>query len=251
MIRTVILGSLAVVILFSGSVLSVSAQHSDDSPMEVAIVPGMSAGHQHGVAGTDGWEGSAEGIAYSERNHHIAGLMVILMGVAELSHAMRLSSVAWARFLLPSAMLVTGLFLAVWSDHEAWPIGSMSLIQTFWSQDPEIFQHKTYGLLALCVGLIELVRRVGRMGHGAWATPLPLMAIVGGVMLFGHSHGAHPAAHKIALHHTIMGTLAVMAGSTKLWSGWGAASKSGSSKWELLWAGLILVIGMQLLVYSE
>ena len=32
------------------------------------------------------WEGSAKGIAYSERNHHVAGLLVLFMGVAELSH---------------------------------------------------------------------------------------------------------------------------------------------------------------------
>ena len=27
------------------------------------------------------WEGSAKGIAYSERNHHVAGFMVLLMGM--------------------------------------------------------------------------------------------------------------------------------------------------------------------------
>jgi putative copper resistance protein D len=90
------------------------------------------------------------------------------------------------------------------------------------------------------------------MGHAAWTTPLPLMAIIGGLMLFGHSHGLHPSAQKIAIHHTIMGTMAITAGSSKLWSGWIASPrKTGPSKWELLWAGLILLIGAQLLIYSE
>src|SRR5262245_30743091 len=155
-------------------------------------------GH-HSASG--GWEGSAEGIAYSERNHHIAGLLVLLMGLAELSHALRLSSFRWARFLLPAAMTGTGLFLLVWCDHEAWPIWSLSFSQTFLGQDAEILQHKLYGILTLTVGAIELRRRLGLMGHAVWATPLPLMAIVGGFMLFGHSHGDHPSAHKIALHH--------------------------------------------------
>ena len=86
----------------------------------------------------------------------------------------------------------------------------------------------------------------------AWAAPLPLFAIVGGLMLFGHSHGVHPSAQKIAMHHAMMGTMAVTAGSSKLLSGWfRSPSHERSSKWEWLWAGLILLIGMQLLMYSE
>jgi putative copper resistance protein D len=198
------------------------------------------------------WEGSAAGIAYSERNHHIAGLLVLLMGLAELSHALRLSSFQWARFLLPAAMTGTGLFLLIWSDHEAWPIGSMSFMQTFLGHDPEIVQHKAYGILALVIGGIELIRRPGLAGHAGWATPLPLMAIVGGVMLFGHSHGDHPSAHKIALHHAVMGTIALTAGSSKLLAGWlGKTGHAALSRWEILWACLILVISAQLLIYSE
>ena len=71
-------------------------------------------------------------------------------------------------------------------------------------------------------------------------------------MLFGHSHGDHPAAHKIAMHHAIMGTMAVTAGSSKLFSTWANPLREESfSRWEWLWAGLILLIGAQLLIYSE
>ena len=154
----------------------------------------------------EAWEGSAKGIAYSERNHHIAGLLVILMGVAELTHVMRLAALSWVRLLLPSALLCAGAFLLIWSDHEAWPIGSLTFSQSFFGDDYEIIQHKIYGMLAFAVGSVELFRRLGRAGHKAWASPLPLMAIVGGLMLFGHSHGFHPSAQKIAMHHAIMGT---------------------------------------------
>ncbi len=228
------------------------AQHEREAQVgyhEAAVV-----GHDYhsGEAVSDGWEGSRVGIAYSERNHHIAGWCVVLMGVAELSHAMRLSSLGWARLLLPAAMLFSGVFVMIWSDHEAWPIGSLSLTETFFGHDHEIIQHKLFGLLALIVGSVELFRRIGRLGHMAWATPLPLMAIVGGFMLFGHSHGVHPSAQKIAMHHAVMGAMAVTAGSSKLVYEW---RRSGSAtapfKWELLWAGLILFIGAQLLIYSE
>jgi hypothetical protein len=227
------------------------AQHLTESHREPPSVAEFSHEHQHGGSSSDAWEGSAKGIAYSERNHHIAGLMVVLMGLAELSHVMRLPSLAWVRLMLPSAMLFAGLFLMIWSDHEAWPIGNLSLVETF-TNDPEIIQHKMYGILMLSVGTGELLRRLGRVGHRAWASPLPLMAILGGLMLFGHSHGDHPGAHKIAMHHAIMGTMAVTAGSSKLFSTWvEPVSGEASSRWEWLWTGLILMIGLQLLIYSE
>jgi putative copper resistance protein D len=212
------------------------------------------AGH-HGheqASSAEAWEGSEQGIAYSERNHHIAGFMVLLMGLAELSHVLRLSSLRWARLLLPSALIFAGLFIMIRSDHDAWPIGSLSLADTFFGSDHEILQHKAYGILALAVGSVELFRRLGRIGHKAWASPLPLMAIVGGLMLFGHSHGIHPSAQKIAMHHAIMGTMAVTAGSSKLLSTWvGRAEPSPSMRWDWVWVSFILLIGAQLLMYSE
>jgi putative copper resistance protein D len=221
-----------------------SAVRSVDAP--------HATGHQGHDSDPEAWEGSATGVAFSERNHHVAGLMVVLMGLAELSHVMRLPSLRWARLLLPSAMLCAGLFVMIWSDHEAWPIGPLTFAATFSGQDEEILQHKIYGVLALGVGSVELFRRLGCVGSKAWASPLPLMAIVGGLMLFGHSHGFHPSAHKIAVHHAIMGTMAVTAGSTKLLSTWVQPTGTpASSRWEWLWASLILLIGVQLLMYSE
>ena len=137
----------------------------------------------------------------------------------------------------------------------------MSLSQSLWGPDPEILQHKLYGILALAVGCVELLRRLGPARHSIWAIPLPLFAIVGGLMLFGHSHGDHPAADKIQLHHTVMGLLAITAGSSKLVSGWKAPVQSKRRKnsavmrsttfFEATWAVLILAIGLQLLFYSE
>ena len=213
---------------------------------------GHAAGHEgpHQAASREAWEGSPNGIAYSERNHHIAGFLVIMMGLAEWTRVLRLPLQKWAGLLLPSALISAGLFLLIWSDHEAWPIGSLGFAETFLGGDHEILQHKVYGLLAFIVGSVELLRRLGRIGHKAWASPLPLLAIVRGLMLFGHSHGFHPSAEKIAMHHAIMGTMAITAGSSKLVSAW-VAPGSGSKNWDWVWAALILLIGAQLLFYSE
>jgi hypothetical protein len=50
----------------------------------------------------------------------------------------------------------------------------------------------------------------------------------------------------------MMGAMAVTAGLSKLLSAWlHFPSHAQSSRWELLWSGLILLIGIQLLIYSE
>jgi len=240
-------------VLTSGFILAFLAPAAAQQSSSLAVdLP--HAGHhgQHGRPTPEAWEGSAKGIAYSERNHHIAGLLVILMGVAELTHAMRLAALGWVRLLLPSALLCAGTFLLIWSDHEAWPIGPLTFGQSFFGDDHEIIQHKFYGILALVVGSVELFRRLGRADHRVWASPLPLMAIVGGLMLFGHSHGFHPSAQKIATHHAIMGTMALTAGSSKLFSTWLNPTPAGAAvRWDWIWASFILLIGTQLLIYSE
>jgi putative copper resistance protein D len=228
------------------------AQHEEHD--QTSVQQAVSSDHQyHGtVAYQAGWEGSVAGIAYSEFNHHLTGMLVLIIGLSEVRRALVMPYWAWTRFLLPGALLTSGSFLLVRSDHNAWPIGSLSFIQTFFGSDSEIFQHKSYGLLSVAVGIIELLRRFGKIGHAVWVTPLPTFAIIGGVMLFGHSHGVHPSADKIAMDHAIMGTMAVTAGSSKLLSDWfRTPSHAQSSKWELLWAGLIMLIGIQLLKYSE
>lgn len=229
------------------------AQHNEPSH-EVSTGDSPVHGHDHHALtlSPDSWEGSQAGVAYSEFNHHLAGLFVLLIGFSEMAQAVRAQSLGWARMLLPSALLAAATFLLIWSDHEAWPIGSMSFAETFFGNDHEILQHKTYGLLSLAVGLIEWYRRLDRVSHAGWLVPLPLFAMVGGFMLFTHSHGAHPSAQKIALHHAVMGTLAVSAGSSKLVSAWSQAFMGWTrARWETVWAGLILLIGLQLLFYSE
>ncbi|ULA66434.1 MAG: conserved membrane protein of unknown function [Nitrospira sp.] len=238
---------IAIFVWLAFSPIAQAADHGHDSSVE-------EHGHHHGQSSSSGpqWEGSREGIAYSEFNHHLAGVFLLLIGLSELRQALGWPLLAWTRFLLPWALAVAGVLLLIWSDHDAWPIGSMTFAQTFLGTDPEVLQHKTYGLLALSVGIIEFLRRLGWFAHAVWTVPLPIFAVVGGLMLFAHSHGDHPAADKIALHHLMMGTMAITAGSSKLISGWRQRQlETERSYWELIWASLVLVIGAQLLFYSE
>ena len=212
--------------------------------------PAHRPAHEHGAAAAaPQWDGSPEGKDYSEFNHHVAGVFVLLIGLSELCGALGVAMLVWSRFLLPIAMLGAGGYLMIWSDHDAWPIGSLSFAQTFFSDDFETVQHKLYAILLLSVGTIELLRRMDKVGHTAWGMPLPVFALIGGVMLFLHSHGTHPSAHKIAIHHAVMGTTALLAGTCKITAG--TKRQEGRSPWSLAWAVLVLLIGVELLVYSE
>lgn len=204
------------------------------------------------------WEGSPEGIAYSEFNHALAGIGVILVGVSEWQSAMGWQTFMWIRWLLPGSLIGSGIFLLIWSDHLAWPIGSWTLAETLSGKDPEMLQHKIFGILALAVGLVEGFLRTGKFSHMFWRSLLPGFALVGGLMLFRHMHGLHPGGHDIQTHHNIMGTLA-LAGGLAWFAGefiprsHAALQMTSRVKFafKILWALLVITIGVQLFFYSE
>lgn len=219
---------------------------------ESALMRDHGTSHHHNAIGAaDQWEGSPEGKAYSNFNHHLAGIFIILIGLSEVHYGLTTSILAWTRLLLPVFMVMVGVFLLIWSDHEGWPFGS-TFSQAFFTGEWETIQHKWFGILAFVIGVVEWLRRTGQLVGRWWKFPLPVFAIVGGLSLFLHSHGANPLAHQIALHHAVMGIMAVTAGSSKFLSDWkGAGFTDGRSPWNLAWAALILLIGIQLLIYSE
>ena len=206
----------------------------------------------HGEHADGGWEGSAQGVAYSEFNHRFAGVFVLLFGLAELGHALRYQLPFWTRLVLPSALGVIGAYLLIWSDHEAWPIGSLNFVQTFFGQDQEILQHKFYGVFGVTAAVSETLRRVGWAQHPAWAAPLVFLGLVGALLLFVHSHGNHPANATIELHHALLGGLGIGAAFSNAMVSWTSGTSSRAvKKWELAWGTFVTLIGIQLFVYFE
>jgi putative copper resistance protein D len=217
--------------------------------------------HEHGAASASesqsahaghSWEGSPQGIAYSQFNHRFAGLCALLIGLSELGRTLRFFPPLWTRIVLSGAFGAVGVFLLVWSDHEAWPVGSLSFIQTFWGQDQEILQHKFYGVFATTVAVSEFLRGIGWARHPAWGAPLILYVVIGGATLFVHSHGTHQGAHLIDLHHTFMGALAISGGVSQSVATWlTSLSNRSATRWELIWVGHIFLIAAQLILYFE
>lgn len=239
---------LVVVLSFWG--VDVCAQLSHDHH---PVLSSADQSHEpHSEQDGDKWEGSAQGVAYSEFNHRFAGLFVLLFGLAELGHALRYQVPVWSRLVLPSALGVIGAYLLIWSDHEAWPIGALTFAQSFSGQDPEILQHKFYGVFSSAAAVSETLRRIRWAQHPGWVVPLLALGFGGALLLFIHSHGDHPANPTITLHHLSLGILglgAAVSSSMVVWVS--GTSEKTMKRWETAWATCVVVIGLQLLVYFE
>ncbi len=211
-----------------------------------------SAPTDHHDHGSGRWEGSPEGIAYSEFNHHFAGVSDMLFGFAELGQALQYPLPLWTRLALPAILGVVGVYNIIWSDHDAWPIGSLSFTDTFFGQDREIIEHKFCGIIAIVMAVCEALRRTGRVRHPAWVAPLVFLTLAGSLLLFVHSHANHPGAARINLHHAVLGGVGVCAGLAKGLASWlPGTSPLMRKRLEVTWGGCVVLFGLLLVVYSE
>ena len=206
----------------------------------------------HGEHPNERLEGAPRGKAFSEFAHHFTGSLEVIFGLAELGIALQYPLPYWTRFILPGALGLVGGFTLIWSDRDAWPLGSFSFVETFWGDDREIIEHKSYGILTLTIAFFETLRRLGRVRHPAWAAPLVLLVLGGALLLFVHSHGNHPEAAKIQFQHSLLGIVDVCAAFSKGLASWlPGASPQMRNRWDMAWAGSIILSGLLLLAYSE
>ncbi len=190
----------------------------------------------------------------SEFNHHLAGFLIILAGLFILLKASWPQRWSFLRFAWPSCFLVSGLFLLVFSDTELWPFGP----QSWWyglTHNLEDLQHKTFALILLALGIIE-VQRVRGILKSAWAGWLfPALACCGSVMLLFHEHhsGMHGGAHMTTMARIKAEHLNFAV------AGFGIGIFRGLSevptRWQViaarLWPMLMMVLGVLLMFYRE
>ncbi len=189
----------------------------------------------------------------SEFNHHLAGMLVIVAGVFLLAERPVRRRWPFVRFAWPICFLSASLFLLVFSDTELWPFGRMS----WWyglTHRPEDLQHKTFALILLAVGFIEIQRARGALKTAWSGWVLPAIAAFGSVLLLFHehhigTHGDHMAImRRIQSQHlsfcvTGLG-IALTSGLSRFRVGW-------QSMFAKLWPVLMLVLGVLLLLYRE
>ncbi len=193
---------------------------------------------------------NAEDIAWSEYNHHWAGLFVILIGgLALLSQASaRRPWLRWARHW-PLVFIGLALFLLLRSDPEVWPLGDEDFMSAF--RDVEVLQHRIFVVLILVFALFEWAVRTGRLRSQRAALVFPLMVAAGGALLLTHSHQIANVkdAMLIELTHTPLAIAGIAAG----WARWlelrppGKGSRIASSAWPFCF----VLVGVILLWYRE
>jgi len=189
-----------------------------------------------------------------EFNHHLAGLLVVLAGLFLIGERGLRQRWPWTRFAWPVCFLVCGGFLLVFSDTELWPFGP----QSWWyglTHNPEDLQHKTFAVILLALGALEIQRARGvlRTAWAAWV--FPTLAAVGSVMLLFHEH--HSAAHNID-HMAVMRRIqaehlnfAITGGSVGLVKGLSELRTRWQSIFIKCWPLLLIVLGVLLMRYTE
>lgn len=187
-----------------------------------------------------------EEYAWSEYNHHWAGLFVLAMGL--LATLERTGRACWARHW-PLLFLGLAGFLSLRSDPRAWPLGPAGFAESMALAD--VLQHRVFVLLTAVFGLFEWLVRTGRLPSPRWALVFPLLVAVGGGLLLTHSHAMFNlrAEFLVDVTHVPMGLLGIMIG----WSRWLELRlpprDSRVPGW--LWPLALALVGILLLTYRE
>jgi putative copper resistance protein D len=184
--------------------------------------------------------------AWSEYNHHWAGLLVTLMGVLAL--AQRTGRARWAAHW-PLLFLALAGFLLLRADREVWPLGSLGLVESL--RDPEVAQHRAFVAVIVAFAVFEWRVRTGRVASRALMCVFPLAMAAGGTLLLTHSHAvASPReALLIELSHLPIALLGLVAAAAR-WLEVAAPREEG--RWAgWLWPAAFVLVGGLLLAYRE
>jgi copper resistance protein D len=189
---------------------------------------------------------NAEDIAWSEYNHHWAGLFVLAIGALALLE--RSGRAPWARHW-PLLFLGLAGFLFVRSDPEVWPLGDVSFLASF--RDPEVVQHRIFVVLLAAFALFEWRVRTGAWRRTGAALVFPLLTAIGGALLLTHSHALSNVKEQLLIEITHVPL--ALCGITAGWARWvelRLESREGEiAAW--LWPIAFVLVGIVLLIYRE
>jgi len=186
--------------------------------------------------------------AWSEYNHHWAGVIVLAIGILAL--LAQAAQVSWARHW-PLIFLGLALFLFLRSDPEVWPLGPNG----FWITlaDPEVLMHRIFVLLVIALAAFEWRVQTGRVASGRARLIFPVLVAVSGALLLTHSHSLGNLKEEVLaeLSHIPLAILAVTAG----WSRWLElrlpSENQTRNAMARLWPLCFVLIGVVLLNYRE
>jgi len=218
---------------------------SPPTPLEFGDTSGTPAGALSFVPGASYHPSTPGDIAWSEYNHHWAGLIVLAIGLLAL---LARSGVPWARHW-PLAFLALAVFLFLRSDPENWPLGSRSFWQSFSSA--EVLQHRVFVVLIVMFAVFEWGIRTGRIASTRAGLVFPMVCAAGGALLLTHAHALGNIKEELLaeLSHIPLAIFAVLAG----WSRW-LEVRLPSPRVRILawiWPLCFVMIGSVLINYRE
>lgn len=187
-------------------------------------------------------------MAWSEYNHHWAGLVVLLAGALALMS--RFKRMRWARFW-PVSFAGLAMFILLRADPENWPLGP----RPFWGSlfEPEVVQHRAAALLILAFAAFECAVQAGKL-RPAWTQyAFPLMCAGGAALLLTHNHTLATGKDEVLalMSHAAMALFGVTAG----WARWlelRLPKDEGEQQFAgYVWPVALMLAGLVLLDYRE
>jgi len=203
---------------------------------------------------TGGSASDANDRAWSEYNHHWAGLIVLAAGLLAL--VSRLPRQGWARHW-PLLFLGLSVFILLRADPECWPLGP----RPFWASftAPDVLEHRVYAVLIAAFAIFEWGVQTGRLHWPRARYVFPVLCAAGGALLLTHTHALGEGNDEVfaELSHTPIAVLGAAAG----WGRWlelrldDAAAPPNESRHRKLaawvWPVCLILIGVLLLNYRE
>jgi len=183
---------------------------------------------------------------WSEFNHNVAGVFVLVMGLLAILH--RTGRAPWARHW-PLVFFAMAVFLFIRNDPGSWPLGPMG----FWESltYPGELQHKIFVTLVLGFGTFEWMVRTGRIRSPRAALVFPILCSVGGALLLTHSHAALnlKAEYLVEVTHAPLGVIAMLVG----WGRWLDLRLPPEERVlpGRVWSVGLALVGVMLLLYRE
>jgi putative copper resistance protein D len=203
---------------------------------------------------TGGSASDANDRAWSEYNHHWAGLIVFAAGLLAL--VARLPGQRWAQHW-PLLFFGLAVFILLRADPECWPLGPRPFWRSFTA--PDVLQHRVFAVLITAFALFEWGVRTGRLHWARACFVFPTICAAGGALLLTHTHALGEGTDEVfaQLSHTPMAVLGAAAG----WSRWLELrlADPGASPDETrprriaawIWPACLILIGLLLLNYRE
>ena len=207
---------------------------------------------------TSGSASDANDRAWSEYNHHWAGLIVFVAGMLAL--VARVPGPRWGQALArqwPLLFLGLAAFILLRADPECWPLGPRPFWKSFTA--PGVLEHRVFAALIAAFALFEWGVRTGRLRWPRAQYVFPALCAAGGALLLTHTHALGEGTDEVfaELSHTQMAVLGASAG----WARWlelrlGHGDARGrdervrrAAAW--IWPVCLLLVGLLLLNYRE